>query len=40
MKLFTKLFLCFVLVYGAAFQASGYFLIGQFFDSDVEQEKK
>ena len=40
MKLFTKLFLCFVLVYGAAFQASGYFLIGHFFDSDVEQEKK
>ena len=40
MKLFTKLFLCFMLVFGAAFQACGYFLIGHFFDSDVEQEKK
>ncbi len=40
MRLFTKIFFCFMLVFGAAFQASGYLLISHSFENDAAQEKR
>lgn len=40
MKLFHKVFLCFVVLFGLAFQASGYLLINFAYENTVEQQKK
>ena len=40
MKLFYKIFVCFVILFGTAFQVVGYLLINFTYESVVEQEKK
>lgn len=40
MKLFHKIFLCFVVIFGITFQAAGYFLINYTYENAVEQQKK
>jgi len=40
MKLFHKIFLCFVLILGVAFQTAGYLLINFAYENAIEQEKK
>lgn len=40
MKLFHKVFLCFVIIFGITFQITGYFLISFAYKNAVEQEKK
>jgi len=40
MKLFHKIFLCFVMIFGIAIQAVGYLLINFAYRNAVEQEKK
>lgn len=40
MKLFHKIFLCFVMVLGITFQVTGYFLVDFAFENAIEQEKK
>ncbi len=40
MKLFHKIFLCFILIFGISFQIAGYLLINYAYDSAVEQQKK
>lgn len=40
MRLFHKIFLCFVVIFGIAFQAAGYLLINFAYENAVEQEKK
>lgn len=40
MKLFHKIFFCFVLLFGIAFQAAGCLLIDHAYGNAVEQEKK
>lgn len=40
MKLFHKIFLCFVLIFGISFQAAGYLLISFAYENVIEQEKK
>lgn len=40
MKLFHKIFLCFVVIFGIAFQAAGYLLINFAYENAIEQEKK
>lgn len=40
MKLFNKIFLCFMLVFSAAFQVSGYLLLTYSYENSIEQEKK
>ena len=40
MKLFHKIFLCFVVIFSIAFQAAGYLLINYTFENAVEQQKK
>ncbi len=40
MKLFHKIFLCFVLLFGIAFQAAGFLLVNYAYGNAVEQEKK
>lgn len=40
MKLFHKIFLCFVMVLGIAFQIAGYILINFAYETAIEQEKK
>lgn len=40
MKLFHKIFLCFVVIFGVAFQAAGYLLINFAYGNAIEQEKK
>ena len=40
MKLFHKIFLCFVLLFGIAFQAAGFLLINYAYRNTIEQEKK
>ena len=40
MKLFHKIFLCFVVMFGIAFQTAGYLLINFAYRNAIEQEKK
>ena len=40
MKLFHKIFLCFVVIFGIAFQAAGVLLIDHVYENALEQEKK
>ncbi len=40
MKLFHKIFLCFVVIFGITFQVAGYFLINFAYGNAIEQEKK
>lgn len=40
MKLFHKIFLCFVVIFGITFQAAGYLLINFSYENAVEQEKE
>ncbi len=40
MKLFHKIFLCFVVLVGIAFQVSGYLLVNFAYENVIEQEKK
>lgn len=40
MKLFHKIFLCFVILFGITFQAAGYLLINFAYDNVIEQEKR
>lgn len=40
MKLFHKIFLCFVLLFGIAFQTAGYLLINYAYENAIGQEKK
>lgn len=40
MKLFHKIFLCFVVIFGVTFQAAGYLLVNFAYQNAVEQEKK
>lgn len=40
MKLFHKIFLCFVVLFGVSFQAAGFLLIDHAYENAVEQEKK
>lgn len=40
MKLFHKVFLCFVVIFGITFQTAGYFLINFSYENVLEQEKK
>ncbi len=38
MKLFHKIFLCFVVIFGLAFQGAGYLLINFSYDNAIERE--
>ena len=40
MKLFHKIFLCFIIIFGITFQAVGYLLINYAYGNAIEQEKK
>ncbi len=40
MKLFHKIFLCFVILFSVAFQAAGYLLVNYSCENTIEQEKK
>ncbi len=40
MRLFHKIFLCFVIIFSIAFQAAGILLINFAYENAVEQEKK
>lgn len=40
MKLFHKIFLCFVVIFGIAFQTAGVLLIDHAYDNAIDQEKK
>ena len=40
MKLFHKIFLCFILLFGIAFQAAGFLLVNYAYGNAIEQEKK
>ena len=40
MKLFHKIFLCFIVIFGAAFQMAGYLLINFAYGNAMGQEKK
>ena len=40
MKLFHKIFLCFVVMFGITFQAAGYLLINFAYEKTIEQEKR
>lgn len=40
MKLFHKIFLCFVVLFGIAFQIAGYLLINFVYETSIGQEKK
>ncbi|MCI8549924.1 MAG: HAMP domain-containing histidine kinase [Lachnospiraceae bacterium] len=40
MKLFHKIFICFVVLFGIAFQVAGYLLISFSYEKVVEQEKR
>ena len=40
MKLFHKIFLCFIVIFGAAFQVAGYLLINFAYGNAMGQEKK
>ncbi|MGI5969210.1 MAG: sensor histidine kinase [Lachnospiraceae bacterium] len=40
MKLFHKIFLCFVIIFGVTFSAAGFLLINYAYHNSIEQEKK
>lgn len=40
MKLFHKMFLCFVVIFGVAFQIAGYLMINFAYENAIEREKK
>lgn len=40
MRLYHKIFLCFVVIFGITFQAAGYLLINYAYENAIEQEKK
>lgn len=40
MKLFHKIFLCFIVIFGITFQVAGYLLINYAYGNAIEQEKK
>ena len=40
MKLFHKIFICFVVLFGITFQAAGYLLINFAYENAIEQEKR
>lgn len=40
MRLFHKIFLCFVIIFGLTFQAAGYLLLNFAYSNSIEQEKK
>lgn len=40
MKLFHKIFLCFIVIFGITFQGAGYLLINFTYKNSVEQEKR
>lgn len=40
MRLFHKIFLCFIIIFGLTFQAVGYLLIDYAYGNTIEQEKK
>lgn len=40
MKLFHKIFLCFIIIFGITFQVVGYLLINFVYGNTIEQEKK
>lgn len=40
MKLFHKIFLCFVIIFGVTFPAAGFLLINYAYHNSIEQEKK
>lgn len=40
MKLFHKIFICFVVIFGITFQAAGYLLINFAYENAIEQEKQ
>ena len=40
MKLFHKIFLCFVVIFGISFQTAGVLLIDYAYENAVEREKK
>lgn len=40
MKLFHKIFLCFVVIFGITFQVAGYLFINFAYENAIEQEKK
>ncbi|MDE6622139.1 MAG: hypothetical protein K2K74_16950, partial [Lachnospiraceae bacterium] len=40
MKLFHKIFLCFVVIFGITFQTAGYLLVNFAYQNAVEQQKK
>lgn len=40
MKLFHKIFLCFIIIFGITFQSAGYLLINYAYRNAIEQEKK
>ena len=40
MKLFHKIFLCFIIIFGITFQSAGYLLINYAYMNAIEQEKK
>lgn len=40
MRLFHKIFLCFIIIFGVSFQAAGYLLLNFAYSNSIEQEKK
>lgn len=40
MRLFHKIFLCFIVIFGISFQTAGYLMINYAYDNAVEQQKK
>ena len=40
MKLFHKIFLCFVVIFGITFQVAGYLFINFAYENAIDQEKK
>ncbi len=40
MKLFHKIFLCFVVVFGITFQAAGFLLINYSYENVMAQQQK
>ena len=40
MRLFHKIFLCFIVIFGFAFQAAGFLLLNFAYNNSIEQEKR
>ena len=40
MRLFHKIFLCFIIIFGFAFQAAGFLLLNFAYNNSIEQEKR